>query len=180
MKPNTQALLAALLDVGEPLVAGVVEREGGAELHLLPLDDHPMLVLAGFRAPADWTMVVIVADGHDKTDGDRCRVAVAVCENGRTESAIMRADATVQPMAEPPVGLVVDACRLVLRLPTHPPNDLSMPRPAWTELRLAVANGDLSLGGVAAEQAAWCDDGAFSRWVLRCEGASISTVAPRS
>lgn len=107
------------------------------ELGLLPLerDDHPAAVMAGFTAPPTWTAVGVVTGGYSHellgTGGSvggslRIRLTHLVDRSGAAItllSPVGSSGAERRILREPPVGLLADACRRVLGLPTEAPGD---------------------------------------------------------
>ncbi len=120
------------------------DQPEAVELGLLPLEpgDHPADIMAGFTAPAGWVAVGVVTTGHshqlDPADrGERPgRPTQPDAASGpirltfllnRTGEAISLLTPIGSPRSfrrvldEPPQGVLADACRRVLGLPTAPP-----------------------------------------------------------
>jgi hypothetical protein len=112
---------AALVRVVDPGQAG----EPG-ELAVRPLDDdHPLDVLLGFAAPPEWAALGVAAPGTGHAlDGDqppeRVHVTMLIARSGASAGVLRRGDRAT-PLGDPPQGLVADACRRALGLPTAPP-----------------------------------------------------------
>ncbi len=137
------------------------------ELRLLPPDDHPLTHLLGFVVPPEWWAVGAVCFGWARSMSAargvrrRARIVTAVDRDGHEAATTTLDDGSV--IDEPGTGMVQDALRRCLGLPTAPP--ASAPS-AWRELRLRVVAGDTTAGlELSPDVAAWMDDGMFSRWV---------------
>ena len=99
----------------------------------LPGDD-PVLALAGFMAPADWSAFGVVAEGQawpvgppgtagpsPRSRSDRVRFGLMGSRSGRWAAAV-RSQGDFAPVAvADPIGRIPDACRRVLGLPTAAP-----------------------------------------------------------
>jgi hypothetical protein len=96
------------------------------ELAIRPLDGaHPLDVLLGFVAPAEWAALGVAAPGTGHAlDGDqppeRVHVTMLIARSSASAGVLRRGD-RVTPLGDPPQGLVADACRRALGLPTAPP-----------------------------------------------------------
>jgi hypothetical protein len=94
-------------------------------------DDHPLDVLLGFVAPDDWLALGVASTGQARslqadpaTPGDAgqatpVRVTMLLGRSG-TAVTLLRRDGRVARIGEPPQGLVADACRRAIGLPTAP------------------------------------------------------------
>jgi hypothetical protein len=110
-------------------------RKEELELGLLPLErgDHPAAVMAGFKAPPTWTAVGVVTGGrsHELIGADasgrrsqRIRLTFLLDRSGAAITLLTPFGVSPgrrRMLTEPPVGLLADACRRVLGLPTDPP-----------------------------------------------------------
>lgn len=119
----------------------VIDRADHAEafeLGLLPLatDVHPAEAMAGFTAPADWSAVGVVTSGRTEEmvaagtpdRGERAphdvRLTFLLARSGRSVALLTPIGAMScerRVLCEPPLGVLADACRLVLGLRTAEP-----------------------------------------------------------
>jgi hypothetical protein len=104
-----------------------LELSAIALAELQPEARHPLDVLVGFTAPEAWNAIGVVADGtaHHlgaSTTTTRVRLAFLVARNGAQASALVAQDETALPAPgrEPAEGLLNDALRRCLDLPTAP------------------------------------------------------------
>lgn len=131
-------LLLHVADDGDDVVLG---------LKPLPADTHPFGELAGFTAPADWSMFGVRVRGTaHHLDGQRPSERSAttfVVDRSGEERSIMRIGARVEPLAGPACGTIPDLCRRVLGLSTAPapPTTAVLWTVAWLD-RLVEAWGD--------------------------------------
>lgn len=151
------APLAATVDeafadaVGAALL-GVIGPPPDVHLGVLPLYGcSPFDEVLGFRAPQRWSAVGLHCSGNahpldevfDGNSGDVRRLLTAGAEptdvrltmlidRGGGGTALMRTGSTVTPLPGIPEGLIADACRRALGLPT------ADPPPTTTELWLRV------------------------------------------
>jgi hypothetical protein len=98
-----------------------------------PLDDHPLGPLLGFAAPQDWHAVGIRCRGRARrlqspgiddphTGGNPTPIVLTMLiDRAGCGAGIMRDGETLTPLQGPPEGVVADACRRALGLPTAPP-----------------------------------------------------------
>ena len=115
--------------------AGAVGRpaDDALELGVHPLDgDHPLEALLGFVAPPDWLALGVTSPGlGHPTPGDTAagggrratepvHVTVLLSRTGEA-AGVIRRGADVTRLGEAPGGVVADACRRALALPTPPP-----------------------------------------------------------
>lgn len=108
-------------------VAAFVEEVGceQADLGLYPLgSDHPLSLFGGFSAPPGWTMVGVRVTGtarhiDETSDPQPTRTTFLVCRHGKECSLIESPDGVIVTTG-PAEGVVADACRRVLGLPTAP------------------------------------------------------------
>lgn len=131
-------LLLHVADDGDDVLLG---------LKPLPADTHPFGELAGFTAPADWSMFGVRVRGTaHHLDDDRPSersVTTFVIDRSGDERSIVRIGARVEPLAGPASGTIPDLCRRVLGLPTAPapPTTAGLWTVAWLD-RLVEAWGD--------------------------------------
>lgn len=123
----------------------------GIELGLLPLEpgEHPADAVAGFTAPLEWQAVGLVTSGlgyeleRDARPADRIRLTFLLDRSGTTVTLLTPLDAPTprRTLHEPPDGLIADACRRVLGLPTSPPAEGLEPWLAarWLDRLLSVS-----------------------------------------
>jgi hypothetical protein len=96
------------------------------ELAMRPLDGgHPLDALLGFVAPPGWAALGVATPGTGHAlDGDRpserVHVTMLLARSGASASVLRRGDEATR-LGEPPQGLVADACRRALGLPTAAP-----------------------------------------------------------
>jgi hypothetical protein len=101
------------------------------DLGVHPLDgDHPLEALLGFVAPPDWLALGVTSPGlghptpGEPGDGrrvsERVHVTVLLSRTGAA-AGVIRRDTHVSRLGEAPGGVVADACRRALGLPTAPP-----------------------------------------------------------
>jgi hypothetical protein len=112
----------------------------GFELGLLPLatDVHPAEAMAGFTAPADWSAVGVVITGRSEElvapgrpdRGERApqpvRLTFLLARSDRSVALLTQIGAMSSErrvLCEPPLGVLADACRLVLGLHTAEPTE---------------------------------------------------------
>ncbi len=112
----------------------------GSEIGLLPLEvgTHPAEAMAGFTAPTTWSAVGVVSAGHSEEmielrHPDRARrspqpvrLTFLLARSGRSATLLTPIGAPHTErrlLCEPPGGVVADACRLVLGLPTAAPSE---------------------------------------------------------
>jgi hypothetical protein len=125
--------LATIVDQATAAADGhvLVRVEGpirpDVHLELKPLDEgvHPFDELAGFEAPADWTVLGLRTTGTarhlDRPGGEPQRIASTflVDREGR-EASLLRFDEEVIDHPGRATGTIPDTCRRVLGLPTDP------------------------------------------------------------
>lgn len=131
------------LAAGDPsqLVRVVATADAEAlEVGLLPLEPgaHPVEAMAGFTAPPNWLAIGVVSAGHSRSPGEPgsfgvdpeptqpIRVTFLIDREGAAATALAAIGAPSAQrrlLHEPPAGLVADACRRVLGLPTAPPDE---------------------------------------------------------
>lgn len=159
----------------------------GAILHvndLAPVDrcfrwhgldgSHPLEVLLGFVAPAHWRAVGVSCSGISRrldgtpSDVDAVRVTALLDRSGDVASVIRRGD-DVTVMPEPLEGVVADACRRALDLPTSPPPPSTLELWTLTWLDRLVERAGQGPGG-----------GRLRSWpaVARLHAASSPTGGP--
>ncbi len=153
LEPRTviRVALVTLRHVAAPVVAGM--SLDPPTFHLLdgPADTHPVDVLVGFDAPAEWAAVVAVAGGTSPTTGF---VMTAASATRRGRRAAVVAGAGCEPLfTDRPQGRLIDACLRCLGLGTDPPPSTIVdvirglwldrvmervvsggPTPTWTEI----------------------------------------------
>jgi hypothetical protein len=122
---GARATSAALLRVTAP------DAHPPGELAWCPLDErHPLDLLMGFVAPPHWWALGVSCHGlaHRVDEGHvvraatspRVRITVLIDRAGGG-AGLMRRGEQLIPLPGPPDGVVADACRRALRLPTAPP-----------------------------------------------------------
>jgi hypothetical protein len=120
------------------------------DLGLRTLDDHPLEYLLGFTAPDGWAALGTCSEGWMAPVGsgrrpsqsrgrERMRSMMIVSRDGPVVSGVRRAGHDFEPMPEQPVGMIPDALRRALRLPTDPP-DVPVTEYLASLLLLRVAN----------------------------------------
>lgn len=156
----------AIADNGGGVLVHVVARQAGPDVGILPLDGAaPADVLLGAEAPAEWAVLGVATTGWARRLGRRggrvrAEVVVLVARDGRVVGRVRQGD---QVITEPPAsGVTLDCLQRALGLPTPPPAEAGVD---WAGLRRRAAAGDLPALGLTPEEAAWFDDGSFSRWV---------------
>ncbi len=150
--PDPDALLAlATLAIeqlaGDPRGALLRVHETADDtdcLAWLPLQGaHPLDALLGYVAPADWWAIGVCAPGraHSPDGSDDVTVALLVDRAGATASLLQRGDAR-EVLPGRPDGVLADACRRALGLPTPPPpwSSLMLWTQAWLD-RIVEADG---------------------------------------
>jgi len=185
--------LPALLLMFEP-------NDGGLSFGTkqLPAGMHPLDELMGFVAPDSWAALGTVCHGwgsRDMTqrpskapDRVRLRAVHVVCRSGDEVGGFRFAgDALeLQPAS---VGMVPDALRRALGLPTTPPDfpaaelmaadwmdtvadrALNVKKPpnvdavTWDDIRWQVVTGERTVNGLTPTLAGWMDEGIFARWM---------------
>lgn len=98
------------------------------ELGLLPIDGHPVEMLVGFRAPADWLALGVITGGWAAPlDGSRPSAhpearrvtqVFLIDRDGVTASVLRYPDGSIQRLPGPAEGAVPDALRAALGLRT--------------------------------------------------------------
>lgn len=182
------SLAGAIADNGGGVLVHVAPRPDGPDIAVLPLDGlAPAEVLLGFVAPPDWAVLGVATTGWARmldqpSRRTRAEIVVLVVRDGRVVGRVRHGD---QLITEPPAcGITLDCLQRALGLPTPAPAEAGAD---WARLReLAVAGHRPELG-VSPEDAAWFDDGSFSRWVAdqrralsrRSSGAGRTPGAPR-
>ncbi len=156
----------------------------------------PAEFLLGTEAPAEWAALGVAARGRAGPlsgcgPSSTAEVVVLVPRVGEIVGRVRHAGQLIKDAPE--YGLTVDCLQRALGLPTAPPQEpvahlLAMawlqavitaadPSPAlalleagidlrWERLRQLTAEGHWPDPAVAPEDAAWFDEGSFSRWVL--------------
>lgn len=166
----------AIADNGGGVLVHVVARHDGPDVGILPLDGvAPADVLLGAVAPAEWAVLGMATQGWAWPLGGepagrvRAEVVVLVTRDGRVVGRVRQGDEVI---TEPPAsGITLDCLQRALGLPTAPPEaplpqfltDRSLD---WARLQQLVVGGGWPELGLSAEEAAWFDEGSFSRWVL--------------
>jgi hypothetical protein len=135
--PALQSLVeAAFVALEDAEVDGAILRVTGPpdapDLAWFPLDDvHPLHYLLRLVAPSHWQALGVSCSGaaHRLDDAGRARrlpddpaVRVSLVVHRRGTTAGLLADGRrVGPLPDDPQGMVADACRRALGLPTAPP-----------------------------------------------------------
>lgn len=162
-----ESLGRAIADNGGGVLVHVLARADGPDVGILPLDGlAPTDVLLGAEAPADWAVLGVATGGWARSldrpsHRVRAEVVVLVARDGRVVGRVRQGD---QVITEPPAsGVTLDCLQRALGLPTAPPTG---PAIDWAALRELVVAGGWPALGLTTEEAAWFDDGSFSRWVM--------------
>ena len=103
------------------------------DLGLRTLDDHPLEYLLGFTAPDEWAAFGTCSEGwmapldsgrrpSQSKGRQRMRSIIIVSRDGPVVSGVHAAGAEFKAMPDEPVGMIPDALRRALRLPTAPPD----------------------------------------------------------
>ena len=150
--PDRDALLALATLANEQLAgdAGgallrVHQAASGADcLAWLPLHGaHPLEALLGYVAPPEWRAIGVCAPGraHSADGTDDVTATLLVDRAGATASILRRGDDR-EVMPGRPDGVLADACRRALGLPTAPPpwSSLMLWTLAWLD-RIVEADG---------------------------------------
>lgn len=131
-------LLVHVADDGDDLLLG---------LKPLAIDTHPFAELAGFTAPADWSMFGVRVRGtahhlDDDRPPERSTTTYLLHRTGAERSIVRTGDRT-DALPGPACGTIPDLCRRVLGLPTEPapPTTAVLWTVAWLD-RLIEAWGD--------------------------------------
>jgi hypothetical protein len=104
---------------------------GELRLKLVDDDDHPLQHLLGFVAPDRWSALGVSTTGlahaiddegrvMRRPDSPRVRITVLLDRTGGGTGLLRRGD-ELTPLPGTPEGMVADACRRALGLPTAPP-----------------------------------------------------------
>ncbi|MGI8807174.1 MAG: hypothetical protein ACR2KK_04935 [Acidimicrobiales bacterium] len=170
------SLGGAIADNGGGVLVHVSTDPDGPSVGILPLDGFPPAnLLLGAVAPEDWAVLGVATMGWARPRGRhrpagsafgrvRAEVVVLVARDGRVVSRVRQGD---RVFTEPPAyGATLDCLQRALGLPTAPPAADGEPALDWSRLRQLVAGGAWPELGLTPEEAAWFDDGAFSRWLL--------------
>lgn len=119
-----------------------------------PLDGaHPLELLLGFVAPPHWRAVGVSCAGHAHrldpggmvrpaaAEHDAVTVTVLIDRSGAAAGVLRRAGAVTE-LPGRPEGVVADACRRALALPTGPPpaSTLELWTAAWLDRVVALAS----------------------------------------
>ena len=172
----------AVADNGGGALVHVVPSAGGPDVGILPLDGlAPTDVLLGAVAPADWAVLGVATlgwarplDRRRAAPRSRAVVVVLAARDGRVVGRLRQGD---RVLTEPPAwGITLDCLQRALGLPTAPPE----PTTDWARLRQMVIAGGWPEAGLTPEEAAWLDDGAFSRWVTATSTRWAASPTPPS
>jgi hypothetical protein len=139
----------ALLCAGEPL-------SGPGSLAWFPLAGaHPLDLLLGLDAPRHWAALGVACTGRAHTASARPEpVAVTILlDRAGAAAGVLRRGATVSDMPDRPEGVVADACRRALGLPTAPPPGST--RELWALLWLDRVVDAAAGGGPGARPTTW-------------------------
>lgn len=150
--PDRDALLALATMAAEQLAGDsggallrVHEAASGADcLAWLPLQGaHPLEALLGYVAPPEWWAIGVCAPGraHSADGTDDVTATLLVDRTGATASILQRGDDR-EVLPGRPDGVLADACRRALGLPTAPPpwSSLMLWTQAWLD-RIVEADG---------------------------------------
>jgi hypothetical protein len=116
---------------------------------------HPLDVLLGFAAPPEWWAIGVSCAGRaHPTVGPAADVRITVLID-RTGGAagLLRRHGEVSPLPGAPGGVVADACRRAIGLPTAPPPDTTTE--LWTLLWLDRVVARAAAAGVSAPIRTW-------------------------
>ena len=124
---------------------------------------HPLQVLVGFVAPPEWAAIGVSNAGwahpldatgrpRRRPDAPSVQVTVLFSRSG-VAAGVLRKGAVVSELPDPPEGVVADACRRALVLPTAPPPATTAELWAltWLDRIVEVA----ARAGGPAQLAAW-------------------------
>lgn len=139
----------AVLRAGEPLSAP-------GSLAWFPLAGaHPLDVLLGLDAPRHWAALGVACTGRAHTASDRPEpVTVTILlDRAGAAAGVLRRGGTASDMPDRPEGVVADACRRALGLPTAPPP--ASTRGLWTLLWLDRVVDAAAGGGPRARPTTW-------------------------
>ena len=103
------------------------------DLGLRTIDDHPLEYLLGFTAPDEWAALGTCSEGwmasmdsgtrpSQSKGRRRVRSICVVSRDGPVASGVHAAGGELTPMPDHVVGMIPDALRRALRLPTAPPD----------------------------------------------------------
>ena len=109
LPPGTAAFGAKIADANSPMLAGLIERDGGTVDHPGIIADEPEDILRALRAPAD---VVVVSGGSSVGQEDHAPVLVAEHGTLAVHGIAMRPSS--------PMGMGLLDQRLVFLLPGNP------------------------------------------------------------
>ncbi|HEX6166242.1 MAG TPA: hypothetical protein VFZ77_09730 [Acidimicrobiales bacterium] len=129
----------AILHATDPLAPGDT-------LARFPLDGtHPLDLLVGLVAPRHWAALGVSCTGTARAAGrppERVRVTILLDRSGGA-AGVMRRGAAVGDLPGRPEGVVADACRRALALPTTPPPATTAGLWAllWLDRLVAAAGG---------------------------------------
>lgn len=151
-------------------------REFGFGVKPLAPGQHPLTELLGFVAPDDCLAIGTIChgwatqrlDSRPSTAPDRRRLRAlhVICRDGG-EVGGLHLDGGELELRADAIGMVPDALRRTLALPTPPPDGAPPDGYAtWAEARWAVVTGELEAPDLDASTAAWMDDGMFARWFV--------------
>lgn len=122
-----EAVNAALYPPAGHQLLRVVDDPPEVEIARRPLEvDHPLEALLGFTAPAHWLAIGLTGPGRavpldPSTDDDTPSVAFTVLLDRSGHGAgVMQSGGSVTHLPGPPEGLLGDACRRAMGLPTAP------------------------------------------------------------
>lgn len=169
----------AVADNGGGVLVHVAACPNGPDVGILPLDGlAPAEVLLGSVAPANWAVLGVATQGWAlplDRPGSRVRaeVVVLVARDGQVASRVRYGDHAVDEL--PACGVTLDCLKRAFGLPTAPPGETTVD---WARLRELVIGGGRPALGLTPEEAAWLDDGAFSRWVMGQRRPSPHPVTP--
>jgi hypothetical protein len=112
---------------------------------------HPVEALLGFVAPRDWRAIGVCSTGraHSPRGTEAVTVTLLVDRAGATASVLQRGRA-LEVLPGRPDGVVADACRRALGLPTAPPPGSSVVLWTLTWLERVVAEAHARVPGQAA------------------------------
>ena len=150
--PDRDALLALATLANEQLAGDsggallrIHQAASGADcLAWLPLHGaHPLEALLGYVAPPEWWAIGVCAPGraHSVDGTDDVTATLLVDRAGATASILQRGDDR-EVLPGRPDGVLADACRRALGLPTAPPpwSSLMLWTQAWLD-RIVEADG---------------------------------------
>lgn len=125
-----EAINAALYPPDGHQLLRVVDTPSEVEVARRPLAvNHPLEALLGFTAPDRWRAIGLSGPGRavplgpaaDDTHSTPIVAFTVLLDRSGQGAGVMQSEESVMHLPGPPEGLLGDACRLALGLPTAPP-----------------------------------------------------------